>query len=103
MFILLLLKEKYNDILNFLMSFADNINDILRKGDIMDNENKKSPSRFPDEIPTQNKKHYDHGVIEDVVRNEIDIKSATNPIKPMSTDSINTEFAKQAQNNNFSN
>lgn len=65
----------------------------------MDNDNKKSPSRFPQEMPSDTKKHYEHGVIEDVVRNEIDIKSATNPIKPMNTDSLNTEFAKQAQSN----
>ncbi len=65
----------------------------------MNNDSKNSPSRFPQEMPADNKKQYDHGVIEDVVRNEIDIKSATNPAKPMSNDALNTEFAKQAQSN----
>lgn len=69
------------------------------KGDIMDNKNTKAPSRFPQEMPADSKKQYDHGTIENVVRNEIDIKPATNPAKPHSTDSLNTEFAKQAQNN----
>ena len=63
----------------------------------MDNKNEKNPARFPEEMPASTKRQYDHGVIENVVRNEIDIKSATNPAKPHSTDSINTEFAKQVQ------
>ena len=64
----------------------------------MENEN-KTPSRFPQEMPADKKTQYDHGVIDNVVRNEIDIKPAQNPAKPQSTDSLNTEFAKQAQNN----
>jgi len=65
----------------------------------MENKEKKSQTRFPEEMPGGAKKQYDHGAIENVVRNEIDIKPATNPVKPHSTDSLNTEFAKQAQNN----
>lgn len=65
----------------------------------MNNDNKNSSSRFPQEMPADNKKQYEHGVIEDVVRNEIDIKSATNPVKPNNTDALNTEFAKQVQSN----
>lgn len=98
MSILLHLKGKYNDILNFLLSFEDNILKSKRKGDIMDNKNENKPGRFPEEMPAGSKKNYDHGVIENVVRNEIDIKPATNPVKPHSTDNLNTEFAKQAQN-----
>lgn len=64
----------------------------------MDNNDKKVPFRFPDEMPSGEKKQYNHGAIENVVRNEIDIKPATNPAKPHSTDSLNTEFAKQMQN-----
>jgi len=63
----------------------------------MDNKKENKPARFPQEMPAENKKNYDHGVIENVVRNEIDIKSATNPVKPHSTDNLNTEFAKQVQ------
>lgn len=66
----------------------------------MNDDSKNSPARFPEEMPADNKKQYEHGVIEDVVRNEIDIKSATNPAKPHSTDALNTEFAKQVQNSN---
>lgn len=65
----------------------------------MDKNDKTAPSRFPEEMPNGQKKQYDHGVIENVVRNEIDIKPATNPVKPCNTDYLNTEFAKQAQNN----
>lgn len=65
----------------------------------MENKNEKTPTRFPEEMPAGNKRDYDHGTIENVVRNEIDIKPATNPAKPLSTDNLNTEFAKQAQNN----
>ncbi len=61
----------------------------------MYNDNKSKPSRFPEEMPADSKKSYDHGVIEDVVKNEIEPASATNPIKPADTDSLNTEFAKK--------
>ena len=64
----------------------------------MNKENKSNPSRFPAEMPMDDKKTYDHGVIENVVKNEIDIKPATNPVKPANTDSLNTEFAKNRQN-----
>ena len=67
----------------------------------MNNENKKFPTRFPNEMPAGDKKSFDHGAIESVVRNEIDIKFATNPAKPHNTDSLNTEFAKEeAQRSN---
>lgn len=61
----------------------------------MNRDNKKEPSRFPEEMPSDSKKQYDHGVIESVVKREIEPKSATNPAKPADTDSINTEFAKE--------
>ena len=60
----------------------------------MYNDSKKHPSKFPEEMPHDSKKSYDHGVIEDVVKHEIEPTSATNPAKPAPTDSINTEFAK---------
>lgn len=60
----------------------------------------KNPSRFPDEIPMGDNKKFDHGVIVDVVQSELCPPNATTPIKPADTDSINTEFAKQAMQNN---
>ncbi len=63
----------------------------------MDYKNENKSARFPEEMPADSKRNYEHGVIESVVRNEIDIKPATNPAKPHNTDSINTEFAKQVQ------
>lgn len=62
------------------------------------NEN-KTPSRFPEEMPAGENKKLNHGVIVDVVQSEVCPPSATNPVKPADTDSINTEFAKQAQQN----
>jgi hypothetical protein len=61
----------------------------------------KMPSRYPAEIPMGDNKKFDHGVIVDVVQNEIYPKSSTNPITPADTDSINTEFAKQKMENNL--
>ncbi|MBQ8000101.1 MAG: hypothetical protein IJ298_02650 [Ruminococcus sp.] len=63
-------------------------------------DDKRSPSRFPEEIPTGDNKKLDHGVIVDVVQNELCPPGATNPAKPADTDSLNTEFAKQAMKNN---
>lgn len=79
---------------------GDNIKKKM-EGDIMNNENKKQPARFPEEMPAGSKKQYDHGVIENVVKQEIEPASATNPAKPMDTDSINTEFAKSRGNFNM--
>ena len=59
------------------------------------------PSRYPAEIPMGDNKKFDHGVIVDVVQNELCPKSATNPVTPADTDSINTEFAKQKMENNL--
>ncbi|MBQ4568472.1 MAG: hypothetical protein IJA62_00195 [Ruminococcus sp.] len=61
----------------------------------MYSDNKKTPSRFPEEMPADSKKNYNHGVIEDVVKNEIEPASSTNPVKPADTDKLNTEFAKK--------
>ncbi len=61
----------------------------------MDKDNKANPSRFPQEMPADNKKDYSHGVIENVVKNEIEAPLAKNPVKPADTDSLNTEFAKK--------
>ena len=60
----------------------------------MDNKKEERPTRFPQEMPGDNRKTYDHGVIEDVVKHEIEPTSATNPAKPADTDYLNTEFAK---------
>lgn len=54
------------------------------------------PSRFPQEMPQGENKPLRHGVIVDVVTKEIEAPPATNPIKPLDTDAVNTEFAKQA-------
>ncbi len=67
----------------------------------MYNDNKKHPSKFPEEMPADSKKKYDHGVIENVVRHEIEPTSATNPATPADTDSLNTEFAKNQGNFNL--
>lgn len=60
----------------------------------MYNEDKNRPTRFPAEMPAGTPKTYDHGVIEDVVKHEVEPTSATNPVKPADTDYLNTEFAK---------
>ncbi|MBQ2943148.1 MAG: hypothetical protein IJD93_00400 [Ruminococcus sp.] len=62
------------------------------------NEN-KNPSRFPEEMPAGENKKLNHGVIVDVVQSELCPPTATQPVSPADTDSINTEFAKQAQQN----
>ncbi len=59
----------------------------------------KNSSVFPEEMPAGENKKLNHGVIIDVVQNEICPPSATQPMKTADTDSINTEFAKQAQQN----
>lgn len=59
------------------------------------------PSRFPDEIPMGDNKKLRHGVIVDVVQSEICPPSSSSPAKPAQTDSLNTEFAKQAKQNNM--
>lgn len=55
----------------------------------------KHPSVYPEEMPSGENKKYDHGVIVDVVKNEIEPTPSTNPAQPHETDAINTEFAKQ--------
>ncbi len=60
----------------------------------MYSEDKSRPTRFPQEMPADNKKDYGHGVIEDVVKHEVEPTSATNPAMPANTDYLNTEFAK---------
>ncbi len=62
----------------------------------MDSVKKESSPRFPEEFPKENKKELTHGVIENVVKSEIAPTSSKNPAKPHNTDSINTEFAKEA-------
>ncbi|MBE6734753.1 MAG: hypothetical protein E7563_05385 [Ruminococcaceae bacterium] len=61
----------------------------------------KKPSRYPEEIPMGDRKEFRHGVIVDVVQNEVCPKSATNPVTPADTDAINTQFAKQEIENNM--
>lgn len=61
----------------------------------MDNNvNKDGSTRFPQEIPAADKKNFDHGVIENVVKSEIEPTPSQNPATPYNTDAINTEFAK---------
>lgn len=60
----------------------------------MNDKDQSRPTRFPQEMPAENNKEYKHGVIEDVVKHEIEPTSATNPAKPADTDYLNTEFAK---------
>ena len=52
-------------------------------------------SRFPAEMPARDKKSLNHGAIEDVVVNEINVKPASNPVTPYDTDRLNSEFAKE--------
>ena len=74
---------------------------LTAKDDFMNGNNKAEPTRFPQEMPEKNKKTYGHGVIEDVVRNEIEPASAANPVKPADTDCINSEFAKSRKDINL--
>lgn len=64
---------------------------------------KKIPSVFPDEVPFGIDKEIKHGTIVDVVNNEINAPSATNPVTPVDTQSINTEMAKAYQQNQKNN
>ena len=61
----------------------------------LNSENNSGNSRFPAEMPAKDKKPCPHGAIENVVKNEIEVKPAANPLKPADTDAINTEFAKK--------
>ncbi|MBQ4104777.1 MAG: hypothetical protein IJC86_00100 [Clostridia bacterium] len=61
----------------------------------------KRPSIYPQEMPAGENKKYDHGVIVDVVQSEIEPKPSQNPAKPHDTDSINSQFAKQAEEYNL--
>ena len=65
----------------------------------MNDKNKKDFKAFPEEMPKADRKQYDHGVIESVVKNEIHPSRAENPIVPENSDSINSEFAKKRSNN----
>lgn len=67
----------------------------------MNDDNKKSFKAFPEEMPKADKKQYGHGVIENVVKNEIHPSCAEKPIAPVNTDSINSEFAKKRNNSNM--
>ncbi len=58
---------------------------------LSNNDNKET--QYPPEIPVDDKKELYHGSIVDVVKNEVEPKSATEPVKPRDTDSINTDFA----------
>ena len=64
----------------------------------MENKDKKSFKAFPEEMPKADRKQYDHGVIESVVKEEIYPKASENPVIPMNTDSINSEFANKKNN-----
>lgn len=61
----------------------------------------KRPSIYPEEMPSGENKKYDHGVIVDVVQHEITPTASTNPAQTMDTDSVNSEFAKRAMENNL--
>ncbi|MBQ9743172.1 MAG: hypothetical protein IJV88_05830 [Ruminococcus sp.] len=60
------------------------------------NKENSNPSVFPDEMPAGEDKKFRHGVIVDVVTNEIYPKPSANPAQPADTDSLNTEFAKRS-------
>lgn len=77
-------------------SFNNNIDINQKKLKVIIMKKDIAPSKFPQEMPQDNKKPISHGAIVDVVTKEIDAPSAKNPIKPLDTDAVNTEFAKQA-------
>ncbi len=61
---------------------------------------KKNPSVFPQEIPFGIEKELSHGAIVDVVTNEVNAPSATNPTSPMDNLNLQTEAAKAYQQKN---
>ena len=67
----------------------------------MNEENKKAFRSFPQEMPKPERKQYENGIIENVVKNEIYPKASENPVTPANTDSINTEFAQQKNRTNM--
>ncbi len=59
----------------------------------MSNNKENKETLFPQEIPVDDKKELYHGAIVDVVKNEVDPKSSTEPVTPRDINSINTDFA----------
>lgn len=60
---------------------------------------KKNPSVFPQEIPLGADKELSHGAIVDVVQKEINAPSPQNPVRPADNLNLNTEAAKNYQQN----
>ncbi len=60
---------------------------------------KKNPSVFPEEMPFGTEKELSHGAIVDVVRSEVNAPNAKNPAYPCDRLNLQTEAAKQYQQN----